>query len=145
MSVATPRLNLAACLDREATQPERHEYVRGEGLTMTGASLNHNRVALYLHGLLRAHLRGSPGDVFASDVQPRVDAADLRGCASSGSLLIDFFISRVFSFIYERLPLLLLSDWIGRGPHGAIAGTRTSCGSDDAVAGVTGICTGWQG
>ena len=76
MSVPATRLSLAAFLDWEATQPERHEYVRGEVFAMTGASLNHNRVALNLHGLLRAHLRGSPCEVFASDVQVRVDAAD---------------------------------------------------------------------
>ena len=76
MSVPATRLSLAAFLDWEATQPERHEYVRGEVFAMTGASLNHNRVALNLHGLLWAHLRGSPCEVFASDVQVRVDAAD---------------------------------------------------------------------
>ena len=76
MSVPATRLSLAAFLDWEATQPERYEYVRGEVFAMTGASLNHNRVALNLHGLLRAHLRGSPCEVFASDVQVRVDAAD---------------------------------------------------------------------
>ena len=76
MSVPAIRLSLDAFLDWEATQPERHEYVRGEVFAMTGASLNHNRVALNLHGLLRAHLRGSPCEVFASDVQVRVDAAD---------------------------------------------------------------------
>ena len=76
MSVPATRMSLAAFLDWEATQPERHEYVRGEVFAMTGASLNHNRVALNLHGLLRAHLRGSPCEVFASDVQVRVDAAD---------------------------------------------------------------------
>lgn len=82
MSVAAPRLSLATFLDREATQPERHEYVRGEGLAMTGASLNHNRVAPPLHRLLRAQLRGSPSDVFASDVQAaRADRGGVRGRA----------------------------------------------------------------
>ncbi|HNF65572.1 MAG TPA: Uma2 family endonuclease, partial [Plasticicumulans sp.] len=37
MSVPAIRLSLDAFLDWEATQPERHEYVRGEVFAMTGA------------------------------------------------------------------------------------------------------------
>ncbi|MFO1359403.1 Uma2 family endonuclease [Plasticicumulans sp.] len=76
MSVPATRLSLAAFLDWEATQPERHEYVRGEVFAMTGASDRHNLVAGNLYMLLRAHLRGSPCQVFISDMKVRVDAAD---------------------------------------------------------------------
>lgn len=76
MSVPATRLSLAAFLDWEATQPERHEYVRGEVFAMTGASDRHNLVAGNLYMLLRTHLRGSPCQVFISDMKVRVDAAD---------------------------------------------------------------------
>lgn len=76
MSVPAIRLSLDAFLDWEATQPERHEYVRGEVFAMTGASDRHNLVAGNLYMLLRTHLRGSPCQVFISDMKVRVDAAD---------------------------------------------------------------------
>ncbi|HNK33121.1 MAG TPA: Uma2 family endonuclease, partial [Plasticicumulans sp.] len=76
MSVPATRMSLAAFLDWEATQPERHEYVRGEVFAMTGASDRHNLVAGNLYMLLRTHLRGSPCQVFISDMKVRVDAAD---------------------------------------------------------------------
>lgn len=76
MSVPATRLSLDAFLDWEATQPERHEFVRGEVFAMTGASDRHNLVAGNLYMLLRTHLRGSPCQVFISDMKVRVDAAD---------------------------------------------------------------------
>ena len=61
----------------EETQQEKHEYVRGEVFAMTGARLNHNRIALNAAVALRNALREHPCQVFIGDVKVRVEASDV--------------------------------------------------------------------
>lgn len=62
-------------LDWESTQQEKHEYVGGQICAMTGARLNHNRIALNAVTSLRQALRGRPCEAFMSDVKLQIDAA----------------------------------------------------------------------
>ena len=62
-------------LDWESTQQEKHEYVGGQIYAMTGARLNHNRIALNAVTSLRQALRGRPCEAFMSDVKLQIDAA----------------------------------------------------------------------
>ena len=48
---------------------EKHEYVNGLIIAMAGASRRHNLLTLAFASLLRSHLRGSPCQVFASDMK----------------------------------------------------------------------------
>ncbi len=50
----------------------RHEYVDGEVYAMAGTRKRHNLIALNWVGALRGHLRGTPCQVFASDVKVHV-------------------------------------------------------------------------
>ena len=47
----------------------RHEYIGGRLYAMTGASVRHNRIARNTLVALAAQLRGSPCEVFMSDVK----------------------------------------------------------------------------
>ena len=47
----------------------RHEYIDGRLNAMTGASVQHNRIARDTLIALEAQLRGSPCEVFMSDVK----------------------------------------------------------------------------
>ncbi len=59
----------------EAQSPLRHEYVRGEVYSMTGASLRHNVITGNIFALLRAHLRATPCRAFVADAKLRVATA----------------------------------------------------------------------
>ncbi len=76
MSYAQPqhRFNADAYLAWEATQNERHEFFHGEAFAMAGGTQNHNTVALNTAVALRHHLKGTPCQVFISDM--RVEAVD---------------------------------------------------------------------
>jgi Uma2 family endonuclease len=50
----------------------KHEYVDGQMYAMSGASRNHDRIALNIGAELRTHLRGKPSEPFTSDVKVRV-------------------------------------------------------------------------
>ncbi|QPK64908.1 Uma2 family endonuclease [Methylomonas sp. LL1] len=50
----------------------KHEYVDGQVFAMTGASLNHDRIAGNVFGELRNHLRNKPCEPFTSDVKVKV-------------------------------------------------------------------------
>ena len=64
-------------LDWESTQQEKHEYIGGQVYAMTGARLNHNRIAGNAFTWLRQALRGLPCEAFMSDVKLQIDAADV--------------------------------------------------------------------
>lgn len=72
--------------DQEAVTPEqyledelqrdiRHEYLAGKVYAMSGASLEHNRIALNISAALHAHLRGKPCEVFVNDMKAHVELA----------------------------------------------------------------------
>ncbi|MFZ4790521.1 MAG: Uma2 family endonuclease [Candidatus Competibacteraceae bacterium] len=63
-------------LEMELQREQRHEYVRGEMLAMTGGSVAHNLIALNLAVALRTALRGTPCRVYVNDVKLRIEAAD---------------------------------------------------------------------
>ncbi|WP_199873108.1 Uma2 family endonuclease [Ideonella sp. A 288] len=69
-------LSADAYLAWEATEPVRHEFVRGEVLAMAGAEERHVTTALNVAMALRAHLRGTPCRTFITDMKLRVEAAD---------------------------------------------------------------------
>lgn len=50
----------------------KHEYIDGQVYAMSGASRNHDRIALNIGAALRTHLRGKPCEPFTSDVKVRV-------------------------------------------------------------------------
>lgn len=50
----------------------KHEYVDGQVFAMTGASLNHDRIAGNVFGELRNHLRNQPCEPFTSDVKVKI-------------------------------------------------------------------------
>ena len=60
----------------EGGQSQKHEYVGGEVFAMTGARLNHNRIALNGAVALRSALRGQPCGVFIGDVKVAVAAGE---------------------------------------------------------------------
>jgi len=54
-------------LDLETTSEERHEYIDGEIVLVTGGSPNHNQIALNLSGALNFALKRKPYRVFVTD------------------------------------------------------------------------------
>lgn len=78
--MALPRENdafdYAAYLSWETTQPERHEFVRGEIFAMTGARGTHNLIAGNLFVILKTALRGTPCRTYIESVKLRIATAD---------------------------------------------------------------------
>ena len=61
-------------LEWEQHQEERHEYLDGEIIAMTGGSLSHNDIALNLYTALRPHVRARGCRINVSDVKVKVNA-----------------------------------------------------------------------
>ena len=92
MGHAQPIFSLDDFLAWEETQPERHEFVRGEVFAMVGARRVHGIVSGNIFAILRQQLRGSPcrafhesmklkaaeNALFYPDVFVTCDPADLR-------------------------------------------------------------------
>ncbi len=53
----------------EETAETKHEFYDGEIFAMTGASLNHNRIAANIFTALSIALRDKPCDIFTSDMR----------------------------------------------------------------------------
>ena len=70
-------LSFEEFLEWEHRQPQRHEFLAGEVVAMTGTTDRHNTVSLNLAFALREGLRGSPCRVFMADVMVRVEADDM--------------------------------------------------------------------
>jgi Uma2 family endonuclease len=66
-----------AFLEWEEQQDERHEYVNGQVIAMTGASENHETVAGNLFAALHAHLRGKGCKTFKGDMKLRFQAGSV--------------------------------------------------------------------
>jgi Uma2 family endonuclease len=62
-------------LDWESTQQERHKYLGGQFYAMSGARLNHNRIAVNAVTSVRQALRGLPCEAFMSEVKLQIDCA----------------------------------------------------------------------
>lgn len=73
---AARRWTLDEFIAWENQQAERHEFIAGEILAMTGARDAHNTIALNVAAALRNHLRGTPCRPYVADMKLRVDAAD---------------------------------------------------------------------
>ncbi|AFZ44523.1 protein of unknown function DUF820 [Halothece sp. PCC 7418] len=56
-----------AYLELEIQSEQRHEYLDGEIIPMTGGTPNHNEIASILNALLRVNLRGQPYSIFVAD------------------------------------------------------------------------------
>lgn len=54
-------------LEFELNSHERHEYINGDIVPMTGGTPDHNELAIALASSLRSGLRGQPYRVFATD------------------------------------------------------------------------------
>ena len=61
-------------LEWEQHQEERHEYLDGEVIAMTGSSLFHNDIALNLYTALRPHVRARGCRINVSDAKVKVNA-----------------------------------------------------------------------
>ncbi len=63
-------------LQGEKYSNAKHEYVDGHIYAMVGTSKAHNLIAGNLYATLRAHLRGSPCQVFIADIKVHVASAN---------------------------------------------------------------------
>ena len=72
MGMQPQRMTMVEFLAWEATQPERHEFYRGEVFAMVGGSARHNRVILNLASSIGDHLNGTSCQVFAQGVKARL-------------------------------------------------------------------------
>lgn len=54
-------------LDFEVNSLERHEFINGDIIPMTGGTPNHNRIILNIGSTLNFAFKGQPLDVFVSD------------------------------------------------------------------------------
>jgi Uma2 family endonuclease len=63
-------------LELELDSPIRHEYVGGQIFAMSGASEEHNAIALNIGARLRYHLRGTNCRAFVSDMKLSIAEAD---------------------------------------------------------------------
>ena len=66
-------LSIQDYLEGELISTIKHEYIDGQVYAMAGASVSHNRIVANLVGELRAALRNTPCEPFASDMKVRVD------------------------------------------------------------------------
>lgn len=73
MGQPQPRLTPEQYLAWEATEVDRHEFVRGEVFAMVGARRAHGRIVMNLGRLLGNALLGSPCEVYAETMKVQVD------------------------------------------------------------------------
>lgn len=72
MGLPLPKMSLQAFLAWEDTQPERHEFLRGEVFARAGGTARHNRVTLNLAARIADHLDGSGCQVFAENMKVQI-------------------------------------------------------------------------
>lgn len=61
----------------ERGSAEKHEYMDGELFAMTGASRNHNLIAVSAYAMLYAQLRQRPCEIYPSDMRVKTRSAVL--------------------------------------------------------------------
>lgn len=64
-----PKMSPSEFLAWEREQEFKHEYVNGEVLAMSGASINHNRISSNIHGRIWNFLQEKTCEVFSSDLR----------------------------------------------------------------------------
>ena len=69
-----PKMSPSEFLDWERKQEYKHEYVNGEVLAMSGASINHNRIFSNIHGRIWNFLQDKSCEIFGSDLRIAVKA-----------------------------------------------------------------------
>ncbi len=72
MVAGRPHTTASEYLEWEQHQDLRHEYIGGEIVAMTGASMAHNMIAVNLSAELRTALRSGPCRVFGSDMKLQI-------------------------------------------------------------------------
>lgn len=70
---STDRLSVPEYLAREQEGDIRHEYVEGRIFAMTGASVNHNRIAGNLFRHVANHLSHKPCEPFMNDMKVKMN------------------------------------------------------------------------
>lgn len=78
MTTATKRLTVSEYLAMERASLEKHDFVDGEVVAMTGASREHNLIATNLVRLVGNHLRDRPCEIYAADMRVHIPRAKLR-------------------------------------------------------------------
>jgi Uma2 family endonuclease len=58
---------IAEYLEFELNSDERHEYINGEIVPMTGGTPRHNEISSILNAILRVGLKGKPYSIFVAD------------------------------------------------------------------------------
>lgn len=64
-------------LEFELNSDERHEYINGEIVPMTGGTPEHNEIASILNAILRISLKGKPYSIFVADQRLWIPARNL--------------------------------------------------------------------
>lgn len=64
-------------LELELSSEQRHEYINGEILLMTGGTPEHNEIASILNAALRVSLKGKPYSIFIADQRLWIPACNL--------------------------------------------------------------------
>jgi Uma2 family endonuclease len=67
-------LTIAEYLSAEEQSEIKHEYLGGQVYAMSGASRNHNLIALNIASAIRNHLRGTNCRGFISDMKVKIDS-----------------------------------------------------------------------
>jgi len=70
--VSRPRITVEAYLEGEKVATERHVFINGEVVAMTGATKMHNRLTRRLARLFDDRLAGGPCEAFSTDVKVRI-------------------------------------------------------------------------
>jgi len=64
-----PRMSPLEFLQWERGQEYKHEYVKGEIISMAGASVNHNKILSNIIGRTWNHLQGKQCNIYPSDLR----------------------------------------------------------------------------
>lgn len=64
-----PKMSPSEFLDWERKQEYKHEYINGDVLAMSGASINHNRIFSNIHGRIWNFLQDKSCEIFGSDLR----------------------------------------------------------------------------
>ena len=67
-----PRMTPSEFLEWERQQEYKHEYVGGEIFSMSGASMNHNKIASNIIGIVWNHLQKKECSIYPSDLRVAV-------------------------------------------------------------------------